>query len=717
VRGYTRRAMSTASKLWLGFGLLLLFLIAIGLYVSHRLAVTEQALSTIIGVQEPAAALAYEMAMNVSTADAHVLAHVASGDPEHRVRVAANQAEFANLLDQYRRQAPSQMSESLAQRIRSDHAQVQRIGDSLMTLSDEQRALAAQFENRADALRTLLVGGLRARIDLDLRNRDTQRKLAEVTRLEADLNGISAALGLYLINRPPAMRDRIAALASDLRETVGRYTQLKGDDVEQRDLARLSVEFPSLLEIARQTMSRADEVQGARARFVSVAEALESQLDNGIHGLARTDLVDAQDLARRSLNVSQFAVLILIVSCIVIGIVTALPVGFGIVRAERTLRVQMRELAVAHARKDEFLDVLGHELRNPLAPLANSIPILEARKHDVPEDVRRVHVMIERQTRSMKRIVDDLLDVSRINRGKIDLHREPVRIGPLVAQSVEDLRPLAEAQGHSLQVRVPAEPVWVNADSTRFAQIIANLVHNAIKYTPPGDGTIEVVVRAERGDAVVEVIDSGVGIPAPMLSRIFEPFAQVDASLTRSHGGLGIGLTLVDRLARLHGGMVTAASEGEGRGSRFTLRLPRIDAPRAAIAPAPAAPGAPAAADGTRRILVVDDNRDSAESMADLLRLWGHHVNLAFDGNEALARAEQFHPEMVLLDIGLPGMDGYQVADRLRKETDTRGLTLVAITGYGQREDRERALAAGFDHHLTKPVDAEALRSLVARGH
>lgn len=699
--------MSTATKLWLGFGLLLLFLVAIGLFVTIRLGQTEGALGTVIDVQEPAAATAYELALNVLTSDTEVLAHVAGGGQEHRSRLQTNRAAFEDLLARYREAAPTRMSGMRAGQIRASYDEVRALGDSLMSLSDEQRASAARFERRADALRAVLVGGLRSKIDLDLRNRDTQKKLAEVTRLEADLNGISAALGLYVLNRQPSMRERIGALATDFNQTIARYRDLKHGEIERRDLDRISSDLTELLGVAQETMDRANRVQSARAGFIVRSAALEGLTSEIVHLLWRKDLVDAQHTAWYSLRASRYAVIVLLLIGLVISIFTALPVGLAIVRSESSLRHRMVELDEGHRHKDEFLDLLGHELRNPLAPLANAIPLLQARRADVPEDIRKVHGMIARQTRSMKRIVDDLLDASQINRGKIALKREPLALATLVTDSVEDLRPLAHQQGQVLQVHTAGDP-WVNADPTRLAQMIANLVHNAIKYTPAG-GRIDVTTGTDRNEAFVQVTDSGAGIPPEKLRLIFEPFTQLNGSRSRSHGGLGIGLTLVDRLSRLHGGQVTAASEGLGHGSTFTLRLPRIEAPKVAAHEAAAfAPAGPA-----RRILVVDDNRDSASTIADVLRLWGHEVQVAFDGHEALAQAERECPDVVLLDIGLPGIDGYEVADRLRKETVTRGLTLIAMTGYGQQEDRERALAAGFDHHLTKPVDMKELQSLL----
>jgi len=316
---------------------------------------------------------------------------------------------------------------------------------------------------------------------------------------------------------------------------------------------------------------------------------------------------------------------------------------------------------------------------------------------------------MKRHVDNMTRLVDDLLDVSRINQGKITLQRSPVNLRAVLDEAADDIRPLATARGLALEVSLPRDSVWVEADPTRLSQIVANLVNNAVKYTPAG-GRITLALDAGR-DAEVRVIDTGLGIPAEMLDRIFEPFTQVEPSITRGHGGLGIGLTLVQRLAEMHGGSVHAASAGPGKGSTFTLRLPRIEAPSSVRAERPSA-----ATDGVaRRILVVDDNRDSAASLADLLRLWGHDVELAHDGPEALLRAERVKPEVVLLDIGLPGMDGYRVAQRLRSELGLPGMVLIALTGFGQHEDRRRAFEAGFDHHLTKPVHPPALRKMIER--
>jgi len=704
--------MSTASKLLFGFGLLLLMLIGIGLFVSHRLATVEKALATIMEVQEPATATAYKMALNVSATSSAVLAHVSTGEPAHRLRVGANQATFDHLIARYIEIARSPASRELGERIRESHGQLRTLGDSLMNLSDQVRTASTNLADGAETLRGVLNRDLRARIDV--RGRDGARKLAETERLEADLNAMGEATGHYLSVRSDDLRARVIGRADDFRATVRRLGGLRLDDAERPGLARVRADFPALEDGARGTMELADRVHAVRSRYVSAASLLERLVDDGIHSLARTDLLDAQELARRSIHVSMIAVLALLVAGILVGGLTAVPVGRSIVRAEHALRERMQELAVTHERKDEFLGVLGHELRNPLAPISNSLHVLEAREHELPEDVRRAHVVMRRQVENMTRLVDDLLDVSRISQGKITLRREPLNLSGLLAQTAEDMRPLAEARGSTLAVSTPNERLWVDADPTRVAQMVSNLLHNAVKFTAER-GSIRIGLQREGGEAVIRVSDDGLGVPAEMIEKIFEPFNQVDPTMARTPGGLGIGLTLVRRLAHMHGGSVAAESPGRGRGSTFTLRLPLI-APPTLPAPAAAAArdGAPAE---PRRVLVVDDNRDAAQTLAEMLRLWGHEVRIAHDGPEALERAGEWPPEMVLLDIGLPGLDGYQVAERLRKESrNAREMTLIALTGLGQQEDRARAMAAGFDHHLTKPVKPATLKELLAGG-
>ena len=370
-------------------------------------------------------------------------------------------------------------------------------------------------------------------------------------------------------------------------------------------------------------------------------------------------------------------------------------------------------LKQADRRKDEFLAMLAHELRNPLAPIRNAVQVMNLLGGGEP-NLQRAREMIDRQVKHLARLVDDLLDVSRITRGKINIHKEPVELATVIARAVETSRPLLDARGQALAVSLPPEPVLVEGDATRLAQVFANLLNNAAKYTNDG-GRVAVTVERDGGEIVVRVRDTGIGIPAELLPRVFDLFTQGDRSLARSEGGLGIGLTLVRSLVEMHGGKAEAFSAGPGQGSEFVVRLPILER-RRSRRPAPGE--AEAAGHGTtpRRILVVDDNHDAAESLALLLRAEGHEVRTAHDGATALDAVRAYQPEIVLLDIGLPKMDGYEVARRLRAQEGTRRALLVALTGYGQEEDRRRAAEAGFDAHLVKPADLGALHALLGEG-
>jgi signal transduction histidine kinase/DNA-binding response OmpR family regulator len=370
----------------------------------------------------------------------------------------------------------------------------------------------------------------------------------------------------------------------------------------------------------------------------------------------------------------------------------------------------VRNIQETDRRKDEFLAMLAHELRNPLAPIRNAVQVMRVLSSD-DDRLRNARDLIERQVRHMTRLVDDLLDVSRITRGKIQLRPERLDAAVAVANAVETSRPLIESRRHELSLQLPSEPLQIKADPARLAQVLSNLLNNAAKYTPEG-GRIWLAVEREGGYAVFRVRDNGTGIPPQILPHIFDLFTQADQSLDRAHGGLGIGLTLVRRLIEMQHGTVTAFSAGPGQGSEFVVRLPALPTEQP---PAPADNGAtvPHASAKGCRVLVVDDHVDAAASLAMLLRLYGHEVRTASDGPSALEEARSFRPEVVLLDIGLPGMDGYEVARRLRKEIPDDHITLAALTGYGQDRDRSRSQEAGFDHHLVKPVDPEALQRLL----
>jgi signal transduction histidine kinase/ActR/RegA family two-component response regulator len=378
--------------------------------------------------------------------------------------------------------------------------------------------------------------------------------------------------------------------------------------------------------------------------------------------------------------------------------------------AQRRLEEQAAALREADRRKNEFLAILAHELRNPLAPIRNAVEVLGLQDPPDPA-VQWPREIIERQVHHLNRMVDDLLDVSRITQAKFNLHKEPVQVATVLARAIETSQPLIEARKHRLSIETPTEPLWVQGDRVRLAQVVANLLNNAAKYTAEG-GQIWLSAEREAGEVSLRVRDTGIGIPADLLPRVFDAFTQEERSPDRAQGGLGIGLALVRSLVELHGGRVEARSAGRGQGSEFVVYLP-------ALAEAPPMAVSPVKSNGdskvpTRRILIVDDNIDSAETLGLLLRLGGHEVKTAYSGPSALEAARLERPEIVMLDIGMPGMDGLEVARRLREEVGLKDVLLVAMTGYGQDEDRRRTEGAGFNTHLVKPVDVERLNAIFA---
>jgi signal transduction histidine kinase/DNA-binding response OmpR family regulator len=374
-------------------------------------------------------------------------------------------------------------------------------------------------------------------------------------------------------------------------------------------------------------------------------------------------------------------------------------------------RAAQVELQEANRRKDEFLAMLSHELRNPLAPIRNALEVIRRIAPPDPKFGWAGDVM-DRQVRHLTRLVEELLDVARISQGKIQLNKEPVDLAAVIAQSVETAQPFIDARGHTLTVKLPESPVWLQGDFGRLAQVVSNLLHNAAKYSEDG-GRIQLELSVESGQALIAVRDNGIGIDAALLPRIFDLFQQGARSLDRIQGGLGVGLTLARRLVELHGGQVVAQSSGPRQGSEFHVTLPCVS-----VVPRPAGEAAPHAGPPKilgRRILIVDDNQDAAESIAQYLQLEGHEVKAVSDGMQALSCVPVFAPQIVVLDIGLPGLSGYEVARRLRTMPVTRDALLVALTGYGQKEDQQRAIDAGFDRHYVKPTDPRVLVELIAQ--
>ena len=386
----------------------------------------------------------------------------------------------------------------------------------------------------------------------------------------------------------------------------------------------------------------------------------------------------------------------------VLFIMTGVVISFlfeALERADAAMRL-------ANRRKDEFLATLAHELRNPLAPISNAVEILRTATDEAVR--RKVLGIVDNQVRQMTQLVDDLLDVARIAQDKIVLRRKPVPLADAISAAADSVQPLMTEKKHALQISLPLQPVWLDGDPTRLTQIFANILNNAAKYTPPG-GSIRVDASAQGRRAKIVITDNGIGIAPEMLPCIFDMFTQAEGPSGVRDGGMGIGLALVRKLIRLHGGSITARSKGLGKGSRFTIRLHTTEGPMAAAIPV----SQPQADADHRRILVVDDNVDSAQTLAWMLELQGYAVKMARNGPAALEIAESFLPETILLDISMPGMDGYQVCDALRRMPALKNTVIIAQTGYGQREDRQRSLNAGFDAHLVKPVSMETLHAVL----
>jgi PAS domain S-box-containing protein len=379
-------------------------------------------------------------------------------------------------------------------------------------------------------------------------------------------------------------------------------------------------------------------------------------------------------------------------------------------RIEREKETLLKEIREQVKHRDEFLEMLAHELRNPLAPLRNAVQLLEIQGNDATS-VAMIRSMMERQILHMSRLIDDLLDVARITQGRLRLKEERIDLCQLAREDAEDHQAAFHKAGIAIVTRLQETPVWVHGDRTRLTQILDNLLENASKFmNRGGKAEVEVTSDLTHQEAVLRVRDDGIGIDPELLPRLFELFTQADRSLDRSRGGLGIGLAVVKRLAELHRGKVAVHSAGAGKGAEFTVRLPLASEPSALILELPPAPKAARSV----RVLVVEDNRDSAESLRRLLTIHGYDVSLAYTGTEGVETAQRSHPDVVICDIGLPGMDGYAVANAIRQNPGTASTRLIAVTGYGQESDRLRALASGFDSHLVKPADPRVLLGMLA---
>jgi PAS domain S-box-containing protein len=582
--------------------------------------------------------------------------------------------------------------------------------------SARQALLTGEGKQVMDAIREE-IGRMQAVEQELMEDRAARARIASRTALASTL--IALALGLtlvavvlWLFARNMAMRQRAAEVVHAERERLRTTLTSIGDGVMVTDpRGRVTMMNPVAESLTRwgpdavgQPIEEVFRIVNEDTRHTVENPVAKVLREGAIVGLANHTVLIGRDGTEVPIDDSGAPIRD------ARGRLSGVVLVFRDIAGRRAVERATRDEA---RRKDEFLAMLAHELRNPLAPIRNAAHTLGL-LGTPDERVRWVSGVIERQVGLMTRLVDDLLDVSRITLGKIALKREPVTVASVIAQAVETARPAAEARRQSLAVDVAEDAGSVDGDPARLAQAVGNLLDNAIKYTEE-DGRIEVEARAEGDDVTIAVRDSGVGIAPDLLPHVFDLFTQADRSLERRQGGLGIGLTLVRRLVEMHGGHVEAASAGEGRGSVFTVRLPRLGR-AAARADAPDDDGAPASPAGPpRRVLVVDDQPDSTDSLAMLLRLRGHEVWTAADGPSALGEFARVRPDVVFLDLGLPGMSGYDVARQLRALPEGHDVRLVALTGYGTEADREKTRAAGFDVHLAKPVDPQAVETLLAR--
>jgi PAS domain S-box-containing protein len=553
-------------------------------------------------------------------------------------------------------------------------------------------------------------------------NINEQKRSAEASRYLAEASAALAGLVDY-----ESTLQKVANLA------VPFFADWSAVDIvgEQGSLRRLAVahQEPEKIALANQLIQEypPDPHSGIGAFAVIrsgkpeiISEITEEMLELGSKDERHLSFI-------RSLGLRSYICVPLIVSHKIIGVLTFVTAESGRKYTEADLATASdlaqragvalenfglyQELRDSDRRKDEFLATLAHELRNPLAPIRNALQILKMPRVD-PETIERSREMMERQVHHLVRLVDDLLDVSRVMRGKIELRKERVEVASVFARAVETVQPLVDSRGHQLSVQLPTDSLIIDVDPVRLGQVVGNLLTNAAKYMEP-NGHIWLTAEQVDGVAVLRVRDNGIGIAKEMLPRIFELFVQVDHASTKAQGGLGIGLTLVKNLVEMHNGTVEAYSEGLGRGSEFVIRLPiptqqlEVDQPKADSSGDRIHPSG-------YRLLVVDDNQDAAMTLAMLLKLQGHEVQVAHSGPAAIEMTQTFSPDLVFLDIGMPGMDGYEVARRLRQQPSTEKVVLTALTGWGQKEDRRRTTEAGFDHHLVKPPDPKALENILA---
>ncbi|MBK6540116.1 MAG: response regulator [Flavobacteriales bacterium] len=515
--------------------------------------------------------------------------------------------------------------------------------------------------------------------------------ITERKRLEDELHQVATEIHEYTASIVATVREPLLVLDADLRvQSASRsfYENFRvtPEGTENRllyDLGNRQWDIPALRRLLEEVLPQENQVNDFSVEHEFEHIGKKTMLLNARRLIRATDqtpliLLAIEDITERS-------------------------------RLEDELRQIAAAMSEADRRKNEFLALLAHELRNPLAPIRSAVQLMQLTND--PEANKAATGIVERQVDQMVRLVDDLLDVSRISRGKIELRKQRIDLASIVKQAVEDTRPLVTSMGHELTVTIPPEPVFLNADRTRLIQVLGNLLNNACKFTDMG-GRISLAVEVVGGDVVISVRDNGIGIAAAQLPSIFEMFVQADTSMERSVSGLGIGLALVKNMVEMHGGTVEVHSDGLGRGSTFVVRMAIMESP--ALAPAlGAVDGGPDLATA-QRILVVDDNVDAALMLERLLQLNGKQTRVAHSGPDALEVAEQFRPHLILLDIGLPKLNGYEVCRRIRRQPWGKDMVVIALTGWGQEEDRKRSKEAGFNAHFVKPLEREALMLVLA---
>lgn len=576
-----------------------------------------------------------------------------------------------------------------------------------------------QGKNEMDALRDV-IGVMINEEEVLLADRaqktEQTHRLARFTSLLSGVLALAAvAAFLVLLRRHLTARAKAAVVIAEQAERLRTTLASIGDAVIATDaegqITIMNAVAESLTgwkieQAAGLPLEKVFNIVNETTRQLVESPVTRALREGIIVGLANHTILIAKDGAERPIDDSAAPIRCKegqIVGCVLV---------FRDITERKQAEDQLRELAAnlseANRRKNEFLAVLAHELRNPLAPIRNALQIMRLAEGN-GETVKFASEIMERQVDHMVRLVDDLLDLSRISQGRIELRQERVDLSQVLHHAIETIRPSVDQAGHKLTVTLPSQPVYLHADPTRLAQVFGNLLSNSCKYSDPGC-QISLAVEEQSGEVLVSVKDTGVGIPPEMISKIFDMFMQVDHSLDRSQGGLGIGLTLVQRLVEMHGGSVSAFSEGKGRGSEFVVRLPILSEAKQPLQPATKE----VAARTIRRFLVVDDNRDSAESLAIWLKINGNETHTAFDGLEAVEAAATIRPDVILLDIGLPKLNGYEAARKIRQQPWGKAVVLVALTGWGQEEDRRRSSDAGFDGHLVKPVDFDRLMNVLA---